>query len=113
MRAEYGESFKRHIKLCDETRSLRLDVRFPGEDDWETITPELAREVQARNAARDTERLKQRIARSSVDSYFPTQSGQTRSIEGPSLRPPLTGPNAQPIAARSTGWFDGRSSASN
>ena len=42
LRMKYGEDFKRHVRFDDTDRSLFLNVRFPGEDTWSRISPDLA-----------------------------------------------------------------------
>ena len=124
LRAEYGDQFKRLIKLCDETKGLKLDVLFPGESAWECVTPELAREIQNSNAAKTTDKLRQRLARSSVDSYFATESISAEGGHSPDNfrigQPALTGANNTPIDSRSKSpscsrgrWFHRRGSTHN
>ena len=73
---------------------LRLDVRFPGENEWQRVTPELAIEVQSYNEGRNRESLKQRMSQSSVESYIDSPTASQPPIID---LVPLTGANAESL----------------
>ena len=45
MRQKMGEGFKRNVKFNDDEMSLYVDVKFPNQDEWLAVTPEVARET--------------------------------------------------------------------
>ena len=46
LKRKFGEGFKRHVKFDDFNQSLFLEVKFPGNEKWHIVTPEIAMEVR-------------------------------------------------------------------
>ena len=54
LRTRHGEGTRRHVKFEDTTRSLYLNVKLPGDEQWSRVSTELAsRGLRAREVAND------------------------------------------------------------
>ena len=57
-----GQGFKCHIKYNDLNYSIFLEVKFPGEEEWLKILPELTNEMNQEQDNRLSERLRERLS---------------------------------------------------
>ena len=84
LRVRYGKDFKRHVRFDDEARSLYLNMRIPGDQNWTRISPDTARSFinEKERSAVVRERLRP------LPAGFETRGGQT---SGPSQQSPANG----------------------
>ena len=75
LRELHGPDFKRHVRLCDEERDIRLDAKFPGDSEWQCITVELAKQIDREERVKSRDRLLARM--SSSDSTAGSRSSRT------------------------------------
>jgi hypothetical protein len=109
LRERYGPEFKRHIRLCDEDKDVKLDVRFPGETEWQCVTSELAKQIDMEERNRGHRQLRDRLSHSSTGSA--TNSEPVSPSTQLSDEVFVTGANAQ--ALPSARWGDWRKSNKN
>ena len=104
LRDRYGPEFKRHVRFWDEEQSLRLEVRFPGTTEWERITPQLARELEAQQKVRSDHRIRERLSQSSLDSEeaYPRTSRATGANASPLSLP--SSPALASLGRPPSGW---------
>ena len=83
MRSELGPGLKRSIKFDDTEMSLRIDVCFPGDDDWTKVSYELAREEVEKRKKTESEATRNRLGslseNSSCGSWKETSASSQRT----------------------------------
>ena len=70
LRSRFGEHFKRHVRMSDEDLSLKLDVRFPKEDEWQTISAEFAMELMHAQKSGAEQKIRERLSHNSGESHY-------------------------------------------
>lgn len=66
-RSRYGRSLKRNIRLCDEEKGVKLDIKFPWEDDWMKMSPDFVRQLLREEQEKENMRLRERLSQSSYN----------------------------------------------
>jgi hypothetical protein len=97
LRSLHGPGFKRHVRMSDEDQSLKLDVKFPGDDNWQTITSTLAREMDDIDRMDSEKKLRSRLSQGSDDGVFTHNTGNFRTN-------PASRANATPLGQRPGSW---------
>ena len=102
LRSRFGPNFKRHVRMSDEDRSLKLDVKFPSDDDWQTITGTLARELQEKEREGQENRLRERLSQSDSDVSIVHQTVNFRTSNPRGRITSLSGANTEDLGSGTT-----------
>jgi hypothetical protein len=62
LKKEFGEGFKRYIKFDDVKLNLVMEVKFPGEEVWDRITPEIALELREGQDRRAIQKIRDKLS---------------------------------------------------
>ena len=64
---QHGTGFKRHVRFDDREKTLYMDIRLPGSDDWLFVDHKMAAENKMPNDRKNTSLTRERLA-SSISS---------------------------------------------
>jgi hypothetical protein len=62
LKQRYGNEFRRHVKFDDSRQDLYLEIKIPGDQSWERISAELAREMKDTEERAASQRLRTRLS---------------------------------------------------
>ena len=81
LRTRYGPELKRHIKYEDNEKSLVLDVKLPGENEWVRMTPTFVKSLKKETTEKQLERNRTRLSASDEGAPRSSQGGASHSRE--------------------------------
>ena len=73
---------KRNYHFSDEDKTIYMDIRLPGDEDWIKVTAGMARDANSRRQSNNERDAKRRITRSSPPPPHQPYNGSRQNKEG-------------------------------